>query len=133
MRIGVLRNNQLETDKPDRFVSKSAAGGFLRHLTHERISKYVIREVLVKAALGGSLQYQRSITPSSDPGRHFIPKLRIKAVSELLPPGLPTNLVLYYPVKDQSSYAKQNFLRMYGCNQAEWSAKFGSGLSSSSN
>lgn len=114
-RIGILSFDQNRSDKIYRFTSGTLASAYCKNGTHERVSKKVIRELTA------------DITPSSSQERHAVPKFSfgIVAESELNPPGPQSTLVLAYPVADQSSYAKRDFLANWGCTLEQWRKKIG--------
>lgn len=101
MRIGILRFNQTENDRPWLFTSKPKAKLLVDHGTHKWLSKCIIHELT---------EYS---TPESSPSRHFQPRCTI--IPKLLPPlATENNFCLTYPVKDESSQAEYNFERVWG-------------------
>lgn len=102
MRVGVLAYNQTINDTPYRFISKREAASYFDSC-YQRISKKLIRE-----------RFPNSI-PSSNPLRHLKTKLKI-VVPKIKAPGPQhtTTMNLFYPVKDSSSYAAYNLIRVWG-------------------
>jgi hypothetical protein len=100
MRVGVLAYNQTINDTPSRYISKREAASY-SEASYTRLSKRLIQE-----------KFPRAI-PSSTPLRFLKTKLKI-VIPKLLPPQPPSNLNLFYPVKDYSSYAIYNMRRVWG-------------------
>lgn len=113
MRIGLLSLRQSVNDRPYRFIStRDAKLGIIRG-TLKKHSKKLYQEVAL------------NIIASSSPERHFIPKVDVVMVSNTVSISLPTTLNLFYPVKDQSTYAERNFHEIWGCNLEDWQERIG--------
>lgn len=123
MRIGLLSLLQSTNDHPLRFISKrDAKNGVLRG-SLKKISKKLYQEILLEAF------------PSSNPERHLTPNLAViasvtfvnqKRGKTVTVPDTPSDtLNLYYPVADQSSYAKRDFKEVWGCDLDKWQRRMG--------
>ena len=114
-RVGIISFDQNPNDKIYRFISCTTASVYCKAGTHEWVTKKkTIRELIPDS------------TPSTPLQKYFQPKQKHSIILEKInPPGPQTTLVLAYPVADQSSYAKRDFLLTWGCSQVEWQRKIG--------
>lgn len=106
MRVGIVCFGEAADSRPWMFISVPLAKQLVADGTHERLSKKKIRELAPH------------ITPKPDPKRHCRTKLKIIIPKLNAPAPVESNLNLFYPIKDYSSYAKANFERIWGENCA---------------
>jgi hypothetical protein len=82
MRIGIISHSQKESDRPERFVSKNAAGALVRRLLAVRIRKDLIQMV--------QLRHTSQARPAKAQRRKLAPKAyehRLEPRLELLTMG----------------------------------------------